>query len=352
VIGNKGTRRALAASLTLSLLLTAVVCVSAAPSKGSKDKAPDWMLDLNSSYPREKYLAAVGQGDTRRDAESDAAGALSRIFNVNVKSDSVATQRYQQIVKDDKSSVESGMQTTQTVGMQSDAQLVNMRFSDPYADSAGLSHIVAYLEREPTAAIYRAAIGKDSGRVDGFVQRAAAASAGLQAFALYDAAYQVGLNAERMIEQLRIIHAPSAKLLEDSIDLQKIAASRDAVAAKLTYKLSVEGDGDGKIAGFVREALSAQSLSFKDDGSLAVKGSWATEQVASNNPKYKSVRWTINMALYDEAGSAIANAVKESRETALTDSDAQALAYREARKFLSKALADSLQDYLTRAVLR
>lgn len=338
--------------MALVLLAFAASCASAAPSKGSKGKAPEWMLDLSASFPQDKYLAAVGQGDTRKDAESDAAGALSRIFNVNVKSDSVATQRYQQIVKADKTSVESGMSTSQTVGMQSDEQLVNMRFSDPYADSAGLTHVVAYLEREPTAAIYRAAIGKDAARADGFCRRAAAATAALQAFALYDAAYQVGLNAERMIAQLRIIHAPSAKLLESSVDLQKIAASRDAVAAKLTYKLSVDGDGDGKIAGFIRDALSAQSLAYKDDGQLAVKGSWAAEPIASNNPKYKSVRWTINVALYDEAGAAIANAVKESRETALTDSDALALAYRESRKFLSKTLADSLQDYLTRAVLR
>jgi hypothetical protein len=350
---NPGKAGSLATWLALSLLLASSAFVSAAPSKNSPKagKAPDWMFDLNSSYPKDKYLAAVGSGDTRRDAESDAAGALSRIFNVNVKSDSVATQRYEQIVKNDKSSVGSDMASSQTVGMQANESLVNMRFSDPYVDSAGLAHIVAYLERESTAAIYRAAIGKDSGRADGFCQRAASATGGLEAFALYDAAYQVGLNAERMIEQLRIIHAPSAKLLESAVDLQKIAASRDAVAAKLSYKLSVEGDGDGKIAGFVREILSSQSLSFKADGALAVRGSWATEPIQVN-PKYKSVRWTINVALYDEGGTAIANAVKESRETALTESDAVALAYREARKFLSKALTDSLQDYLTRAVLR
>jgi len=350
VNAGNGSPRTLAASLALALLLASAAGVMAAPSKGSS-KAPDWMFDLNSSYPKDKYLAAVGGGDTRRDAESDAAGALARIFNVNVKSDSVATQRYEQIVKGDKSTVASDMTSTQSVGMQSNESLVNLRFSDPYVDSAGLAHIVAYLEREPTAAIYRAAIGKDSGRADGFCQRATSAKGGLQAFALYDAAYQVGLNAERMLEQLRIIHAPSAKLLESSVDLQKIAASRDAVAAKLTYKLSIEGDGDGKISGFVRDLLSSQSLSFKADGALAVRGSWATEPITVN-PKYKSVRWTINVALFDEGGTAIANAVKESRESALTDSDAVALAYREARKFLSKALTDSLQDYLTRSVLR
>jgi hypothetical protein len=136
------------------------------------------------------------------------------------------------------------------------------------------------------------------------------------------------------------------------VDLQKIGASRDAVAAKLTYQFSVEGDGDGKIGGFIRETLSSQSLSYKADGQLSVKGSWATEPAASNNPKYKVVHWTLNVALYDESGAAIANAVKDSRETALTDTDAQALAYREARKFLTKTLNSSLQDYLTRSVLR
>jgi hypothetical protein len=332
------------------MLLALALGCAGAPSKAAK--APEWMVDLNASYPQAKFLAAVGQGDTRRDAEADSAGALARIFNVNVKSDTVSTQRYQQIVQGGETKVESGMSSDQTVAMKSDAELVNMRYSDPYVDKGGLTHIVAYLEREPTAAIYRQAIGKDAARADGFCQRAAATGAALQAYALYDAAYQVGLHAERMIAQLRIIHAPSAKMLESSVDLQKIGASRDAVAAKLTYKLSIEGDGDGKIAGFVREAMASQSLSYKEDGRLAVKGSWAAEPTTSSNPKYKSVRWTLNVALYDEGGAAIANAVKESRESALTESDATALAYRESRKFLARTLSDSLQDYLTRAVLR
>lgn len=343
-----GSRRALAASVALFLLLSAA---AAAPSKAKAGKAPEWMVDLNASYPQAKYLAAVGQGDTRRDSEADAAAALSRIFNVNVKSDTVSTQRYERIVKGGATKVESGMSSDQTVAMKSDADLVNLRFSDPYVDSSGLSHSVAYLEREPTAAIYRQAVGKDAERIDGFGRRAAASASGLQQYALCDAAYQVGLHAQGMIEQLRIIHAPTARLLESAVDLQKIAAARDAAAAKLSYKLSVEGDGEGKIAGFVREALAGQGLSFKADGALAVRGSWILEPIATN-PKYKSVRWTLNLALYDEGGAAIANAVKESRESALSDSDAVAFAYREARKFLSRTLADSLQDYLTRSVLR
>jgi hypothetical protein len=352
MIVNTGSRRALAAVLAVSLMLASTACVATPSSKSqAKGKAPAWMLDLDASYPKDKYLAAAGSGDAQRGAESDAAGALARVFNVNVKADSTATQRYQQIVQGGASSSQSEMQVTQTVGMKSGESLVNMHFSDPYSDSSGLVHIVAYLEREPTAAIYRAAIGKDTDRVDGFLSRAAASGgSALQAFALYDAAYQVGLNVERMLSQLRIIHAKSAILLENSVELPKIAASRDAAAAKLSYSLSIEGDTDGKIAGFVREALSAQSLSFKADGALSVRGSWTVEPVP--NAKYKAVRWSLSIALYDEGGSAIANVVKESRESAISDTEALALAYREARKSLSKAMADSLQDYLTRAVIR
>lgn len=346
-----GSPRALAAALFFALLVVQVGCVSAASGKTAKaGVAPEWMTDLNASFPQAKYLAAVGQGDTRRDAESDAAGALSRIFNVNVKSDTLSTQRYQQIVQGDKTTVQSGMTSGQTVAMKSDADLINVRFSDPYSDSAGLTHVVAYLEREPTAAIYRQEIGQDASRIDGFSGRAAGAPSALQAYALYDSAYQVGLHAQKLLEQLRIIHAPSAALLEDSVSLQKIGAARDAEAAKLTYKISLAGDSDGRISGFVRESLAAQSLAYSPDGRLTVKGSWATAPEPSS--RYKSLRWTLDIALYDESGAAIANAVKESRENGLTEADAMAFAYREAKKFLSKALTDSLQDYLARAVLK
>ncbi len=101
----------------------------------------------------------------------------------------------------------------------------------------------------------------------------------------------------------------------------------------------------------VREALASQSLSNREMGGLVVRGNWTLEPVAVN-PKYKSVRWTINLSLMDERGTAVASVFKESRENGVGETEARAFAYREVEKRLGADLIKSLQDYLTRVATK
>ena len=348
-------RNLCAALVLVSVSLTSCASADAAEKKGGAPtavKVPGWMDELEASFPSSKYLAAVGSGATRRDADSDAAGALARQFSVHVQVDSEAQQRYADIVKGDSTYSESERSISQTVGTQAKEQFVNLRFSDPYTDTMGTVHTVAYIERAPTATIYRTLIGKDLDKAARLRGRASAAEGALQRFALYDASYQVGLNARRLISQLRIIHNPSSVLLESDVDQAvTVSRERDVEANKLAYRLEIEGDEDGKIAGIVRNALASQSLSSRADGELAVRGTWSLEPVQVN-PKYKSVRWTVNLSLLDEKGTAVATVFKEARENGVGEAEARAFAYREAEKRLGADLTKSLQDYLTRVATK
>lgn len=345
--------RLTAALLLFSLSLASCATAGAAEKKtGGKGKVPAWMDELSSSFPESKYLAAVGSGDTRRNAESDAAGALASQFTVHVQVDTVAQQRYAELVKGDSSYNESERTISQSVGTQASEQFVNLRYTDPYVDASGQTHTVAYIERSPTAAIYRTLIGKDLDKASRLRSRAGAAEGALQRFALYDASYQVSLNAKRLLAQLRIIHGPSAVLLESDVDeAVQVAGLRDAEANKLAYRLEIAGDEDGKIAGIVRTSLAGMSLSSRDDGGLAVKGTWSLEDVVVN-PKYKSVRWTINLSVLDEKGTAIATVFKEARENGIGEAEARSFAYREAEKRLSADLPQGIRNYLTRVATK
>lgn len=347
--------RNLAALVLVSFSLASCASVDAAEKKsGGKAaaKMPGWMSELETSFPSAKYLAAVGSGDTRRDAEADATGALAKQFTVHIQVDTEAQQRYADIVKGDSTYSESERSISQSVGTQASEQFVNLRFSDPYTDTMGTTHAVAYIERAPTAAIYRTLIGKDLGVAKRLRGRAAAANGALQRFALYDASYQVSLNARRLVSQLRIIHGPSAILLEGEVDEAiTVSQERDAEANKLTYRLEIAGDDDDKIGAMVRETLASQSLVNHELGGLVVRGSWSMENVAVN-PKYKSVRWTINLSLMDEMGTAVASVFKEARENGIGEAEARAFAYREVEKSISADLPKSLQDYLTRVATK
>jgi len=320
-----------------------------APAKttvSSTTSAPAWMSDLQASYPDSKYLAAVGVGDTRRDAESDASGSLSRIFNVNISVDSVAQQRYVEIVSKNDSYSKSELSMVQNVGMKASEQFSNLRYSDPYTDSRGRTHVVAYLEREPTAALYKTTIQKDGELIGKLKARSIAPDSGkLQKFALLDTATLVSLNADRMIGQLQIIHTPTAKALASQFDTQALIVLRDAAAKDVTYRLEISGDKDGKIAGLVKTSLSGLKLSSQANGMLSVTGSWLVEPVEVN-PRFKSVRWTINISMVDEKGTSVATFFKESRENAISDAEAKAFAYREVEKELNAGFIASLTAYM------
>jgi len=324
--------------------------VAAGVPAEAKAKEPGWLNDLESSYPEAKYLAAVGAGDTRRDAEADASAALAKRFSVQVKVDSVSQKRYADIVRGDKNYTESEESTSQTIGLQSNEQFVNLRYSDSYVDASGRTRVVAFLERWPTAQIYQSLIQKDLTKVAALRTRAQGAQGAVARFAAFDAASLVAMNAERLLAQLRIISRISADDWESKVDFRALAQERAAEAAKLTFRMDIEGDTDGKIAGIVKTTLASMALSSNPEGLLSVKGSWALVPVPST--QYKSLQWTINLSLFDEKGSAIATVFKESKENGVTDAAANALAYREVEKRIKKDLLQSLQDYLTKTVTR
>ncbi|MCL2480376.1 MAG: LPP20 family lipoprotein [Spirochaetaceae bacterium] len=319
---------------------------SGSPSK-KNNGAPKWMTNIEADFPNSKYLAAVGSGDSRRRAQEDASAFLAQQFTVNVKVDTVAQQKYAELVKEDKNYKESEIILNHTIGTQANEEFINLRFSDPYTDNSGTTHIVAYIEREPTAFIYRDIIRKDLAKAEEFYSRASSVTGSFKRYAFYDAAYAMGLNAERMIEQLRIIHMPSAAILGLDINNKKFAEARDKEAENLSYHISITGDKEGKVAAIIRDTMREQSISYNPNGKMAVKGTWSTSPV-SLNPNFKSVIWTADISLFDETGTTIATFYKEARENGITEDQAETFVYREFQKQVSKDLRNSIQSYLTR----
>lgn len=314
-------------------------------------KAPGWMTNLARAYPEDTYVAAIGTGDTRRDAENEASAALAKLFKVQVTVDSTLEQRYTDIVQGTQSSSDSTTTLTKTVGVRADGEFQNLKYSDAYVDSKGSYHVVAFLEREPTAQLLKASILADAATIQGLVSRSEASTALLQSFALLDAAVVVARTEGRRLEQLRFLVPSMAQSLEKEADFASLAAKRDALAAKLTYKVAISGDGDDRVAAIAKSTLAAMSLSANPAGLLTLKGSWSTTPVTVN-PQFKSIQWVIDLSLLDEQGTAIASVHKEGRENGLTEAAAALVVYRELEKFLKKELVRAVQTALTELVTK
>jgi len=312
--------------------------------------APSWMTDLYAAYPEARYLASLGQGDGRRDAESDASGALARLFNVNIKADSVATQRYIELTSQGQTLTQDEVAVVQSVGSIASENFTGLKFSDSFTDKKGRVYVVAYLEREPTAALYKTLLNKDLSLIKELKGRAVLSTGLMATFALYDSAVQVSLNDERLLGQLRIIHPVTARSFEGLVKTNELVALRDAAAKKVTYVLAIDGDKDGKVGGIVRKALAGLKLTSQANGALSIKGTLVLEPVTVN-PKYKSVRWTINLEFVDETGTSIASYFKEDRENAISDAEAKAFAYQSIEKEINDSFIQAINDYLVQVAV-
>ncbi|MCL2792076.1 MAG: LPP20 family lipoprotein [Spirochaetaceae bacterium] len=334
----------------LIILILSISCATKGSKATGSQATPLWMTNLEAEFPNSRYLAATGSGDSRRRAQEDAAAFLAQQFTVNIKVDTLAQQKYVELVRNDTSYSESELILTHIIGARADEELINLRFSDAYTDRSGITHVVGYIERQPTSLIYRDLIRKDLAKAEEFYGRANSATGSLRRYAFYDAAYTVKLNAERMLNQLRIIFPPMVPMLEMDFNFRKIAEARDREAENLSYSISITGDNNGRIAGTIRETMSEQSISYNpNNATMVFRGDWSVSPV-SVNPNFKSVQWTANISLFDDSGATIATFFRSARENAITEEQAEIFAYREFQRQLSRDLGRDIQSYLTRVV--
>ena len=153
-----------------------------------------WLTDLNAVYPEARFLAATGAGDTRADAEASAAASLSRRFEVKVDATTVSRQNSTSTSAGGKVSTVAVSEFDQTVGLTGAQDFLNLQFSDPVTDKQGVVHVVAFLEKGPTARLYSERINEDLERIRALTARSAAATGAMASYALADAA--VGVAAE------------------------------------------------------------------------------------------------------------------------------------------------------------
>ncbi|TVR58175.1 MAG: hypothetical protein EA426_10555 [Spirochaetaceae bacterium] len=329
----------IASSLVLVMLVTA--CATGAQSRDSR--VPEWYIDRASVYPDSAYLTANGSGESRRAAENDAAGSLSRIFASNIRVESFAEQRYREIVGTSAAYSENERTAVQAVAIESQQQLRNIRFSDPFTDEFGRVHILAYLHRQQTAAIYRGLIDTNVREIERLVGRAAAASTTVRRYAYLSAADIVRLNNEVYIDQLRIVSPAAAGLGSFGISSERLANLINDAAEQMVFSVHVFGDDSGRVDAAIRRQISLRNFTVSDTGVLRVIGS-VTIKPVEINPRYRSVRWVLEIDLIDERGEVLVTAAHDGRENAITHSEAVNFAYRE--------IEDTIRDRFVHEMFR
>lgn len=317
----------------------------------SQDELPDWYLDPKGTYPDETYLTSVGSGDSRRGAKQEALAGLSQIFEARISVDSRARQRYQELMTSEGNVSESEVQLLSSTRVESNQELLNVQFGEAAVDNSGIVHTIAYLERLPTAQIYRGLIDKNSAQVRSYLDEAERSGSILSQYAYLSAASLVAENNELLLDQLRIISPGMVQVVQRGYDPQAVNTLRAKIVQEITVGISVRGDEDGRVASLLREAISDEFFPLSDDDpTLSISGSVLTSP-AEAGEGFESVRWNLALELAGPDDQSLVTYEGSDRASGVSQSAARSFAFEDIEEAVREEFVGSLRNYFLRLVV-
>ncbi|MFW6253195.1 MAG: LPP20 family lipoprotein, partial [bacterium] len=313
--------------MTVAVAVLIGGCATAPPADGPADDFPEWFLDPSTVYPQQRYMAAVGSGRDRRDAEQQALAALSQAFEVEIEVDETTRERYRELMTDSGTMTTSEIDLTQVRDVRSAQTLLNVQFGEAFMDQNNRVHIVAYLDRMETGRLYVDLINRNEAQIDGYVSEASGSGDPLRRYAFLSAAEAVAANNDVLKDQLRIISPPMSATASAGSSRSEIVSRRTDAAQSLPVAIEVTGDTEDRILPILSRAVAAERFPISDsDAVLSVEGAFEIEGIELN-PDFESVAWAFSATFGRADGTTLLTYDDQGRSSGITVERAVALAY-------------------------
>ena len=327
--------------LSFSLIL---ILSCAAHAVKRKDSKPEWLKDPKAVYPEQMYLTAIGEGDTRSDAENMAAGNLARIFESNIKAEETVNQRYMELTKNKKTDIEEQTDVTKNVNIKSQQTLFNIQYGESYTDDVGRISTIAYLNRMKTAEIYENKINKNAARIDYFMGIADKSNDPILKYAAMSAASAVSSHNELLLAQLTIIFPSAIDMLEIDYNHDKIIKDTKAAAANISCKIAIQNDEENKITIMLEELVNDLGFVLSQENVLLIDGKILLEKTDLKRD-LEFIRYELQINVTDNKDNVIVSISEKGREGHVSAPEAEARAIRTLNKKINKQLKRKLVAY-------
>lgn len=315
-----------------------------------KDKKPKWLMNPKSVYPEQMYMTAIGEGDTRTQAEDYAAANLSKIFKSNVSANETYIQQYKEIVSNDIVDFEDKSDVTKSVNIQSGQTLYNIQYADSYVDELGKVSVLAYINRLQTAQIYEEKIDKNSSSIKYYLNEAQKNDDIQIKYAANNLAAVYSNDNKILMDQLEIIHSTSAEFIELEYDHNQIIRDAALYAKDIKFHIDIENDQDKKIEILLKEMFTELGFTMQTQALLYVTGSIYFNNADLNRDDFKFVRYDLQLQILDVNGSTVAALNEKGKEGHTTFSEARERAIRKINKKIDISLKKKIVGYFNNLV--
>ena len=219
-------------------------------SLAAQGKAPAWYLDKETQYPGRSFIAAIGEGNTRTEAEAAAAALVSLFFNTTTEIRNEAIREFNEAVQNNTTEFSKKTYITESAVIKSEEEFLGLRFANPWQDQNRRTWAaLAYIDRNEAAGIYASRIAANMAAVNALAQDADREGEVLYACALLYRASVLGEMTEEYIKNAVTVDPASAERYRaHSSKIQAVQSGYRAKRSALSFSVDLRGpDNTGRI---------------------------------------------------------------------------------------------------------
>ncbi len=310
------------------------------PSCASTTKAPHWVDSVyDKEYDQDTYLCAVGSGSTRQKAIDGALGALSQIFNSQVKSVTEVTS-LSTAVDDEQGKTQfsqaSEMLEYGSITSNTDS-IIGSEVVNVYTDQLGRVYVRVALHRERTIELYQKKLSELSQTLAQGKGQALLSPQKLRQYVLLRKAREVAIQMQVFIDQLAVLLGKGQASPLVSLD-RELATLASSISVDVCVTAE-DAEEEVLQAAFAR---GLQNLGFVIDSTLpsaVLEVGYAVEPIQLSGSPYQYARYMLTAELKDAQISYVSYEATQ-REAALSEADAMA-------KALNTAVSDGVSAFFT-----
>jgi len=318
----------------------AIVIIGSLFSCGSSSKSG--LSNLGEHYPESRFLYAVGFGDNLRDAEKNAIGKLSIIFESKVNVDQTLTENYLEYSDDDVSTLEYKSKTQKRINLASNQKLMNVKTGEHFTDENGTVSVVAYINRSETAFIYEERIQNNNNTILSLEEHSKQSNQKIVKYASLNKATHLINENLGLLKQLSIISPNTVSYNDELEKYNSIKREKGKIANSIIFTFANNGN---EITSTLSSVLTSEGFKIGKNGDYNILSSVNFEEVDLGRAEI-FYSWEASIKLSEPNEDTIFAFKQNGREGGKTESAALSRVKYAANQKTSKDFITHFEEYL------
>ncbi len=215
---------------------------------------PKWMTDLEKAFPSEKYIRAVGEGNSQNSAKQSAIVEVSNYFNQSIDSQTQALSIFsrEDYLYSEKATINQNLNTS------TNTQLFTLQYTNCFYDkTSNHFYICAYIERQKAWNIITEKMNLLKSKCQHKINEVKKETEPLLKLILLNQAQNLYFNFYDLYEMALVIYPKKVPSLTESANyLQEEISNLSSIRTKTGIKIKVSGDKQNRIKNKITSLLS------------------------------------------------------------------------------------------------